>query len=212
MEMISFPLVVTVICGIAIVIITFIISQKEKTPKWARLSTLVFSIAIILCGLFEALEQSKTDKDILHSITGGDSYCYIEFGITPKRNTIEVYLISKGKYPLYDISIRIYDITRQNELKYLTPENLKKIQTYYDFKNLYPGTATRLGSMDKKNFDNQDFNVFFMARNGQWIQETRIREIDKKWFNATRVQRGKNNLYEHIQKGFPLNKNNEVDW
>ncbi len=66
--------------------------------------------------------------------------------------------------------------------------------------------------MDKKKFDNQDFNVFFMARNGQWIQETRMRKIDKEWFNATRVKRGKNNLYEHVQKGFPLNKNNEVDW
>src|SRR4030042_1168357 len=116
MDLISYPLMGTVICGIIIAIITFIISQKEKIPKWATVLILALSLVIITCGMFEALEQSKTDKEILHSITGGDGYCYIEFGITPLGNKIDVYIISKGKYPLYDISVRIYDITKQNEL------------------------------------------------------------------------------------------------
>jgi hypothetical protein len=167
---------------------------------------------IIISGSFEALEQSKTDKDILYSITGGDGYCYIEFSITPRGKNIELYLVSKGKFPLYDIGIRIVDITMMKELKSLTSENLKKIETYYDIKNLHPGTAIRIGIIDKKEYDNRDFNIFFIARNGQWLQETRMRKINNQWTKATRVTKGKENLYKDILKDFPLNENNEVVW
>ncbi len=212
MDLISFPLIVTVIGGVGIAIVTFIISQKDKTPKWATLLIFTLSIFIVIGGMGEALVQSKTDKEILNSITGGDGFCYIAFDITLTGNKIGIYLISKGKYPLYDISVRIVDITKIIELKSLTLENLNEIETKFSMKNIYPGTAISLGTMDKNEYNEQNFNVFFIARNGQWTQEIRMRSINNDQFTATRVLKGKNKLYEFITQGFPLNKNNKVDW
>jgi hypothetical protein len=39
-----------------------------------------------------------------------------------------------------------------------------------------------------------------------------MRRINNDWLKATRVLKGESTLFKNIAKGFPLNKNNEVDW
>lgn len=57
-------------------------------------------------------ELSKVNQEIAATVTGGESFCYLfpspSFG---KSNTIDFYLQHKGEYPVYDVSIRIWDET-----------------------------------------------------------------------------------------------------
>ncbi|MGV8058859.1 MAG: hypothetical protein AB2L12_12675 [Smithellaceae bacterium] len=55
-------------------------------------------------------ELNKINQDISASVTGGESFCYLF--PTPsftELNTIDFYLSHKGKYPVYDVSIKIWD-------------------------------------------------------------------------------------------------------
>ena len=53
---------------------------------------------------------SNLNKTIAATVTGGESFCFLSpdlaFG---KINTIDFYLMTHGKYPLYDVFIRIWD-------------------------------------------------------------------------------------------------------
>jgi len=54
-------------------------------------------------------EIAKLNIFIKESITGGDSYCYIYFG-DAGNNMITPIIHHEGKYPLYDITIRLIDM------------------------------------------------------------------------------------------------------
>lgn len=57
-------------------------------------------------------ELSKINQEIAATVTGGESFCYLfpspSFG---KTNAIDFHLQHKGEYPVYDVSMRIWDET-----------------------------------------------------------------------------------------------------
>ncbi len=62
---------------------------------------------------------SKTNQEIAATVTGGESFCFLfpnpSFG---KINTIDFHLLNQGKYPLYDVFIRIWDDSRDEGFNY----------------------------------------------------------------------------------------------
>jgi hypothetical protein len=62
----------------------------------------------------------------------------------------------------------------------------------------------------------QDFsyNVFYIARNGAWVQSLRMRWVGNGWAIANKVVGGPENkeLYREVGANYPLNGKGEVDW
>lgn len=221
MELIKYILsgsTVSLIIGSIIIVVS---GYLEKVSNRKRYATWICigGIIVLISGIWSGFENYKDNEDKLRLTTelkkittGEDSFCYLYFDTVSSNNHIDVYLITDGKYPLYDVLIRVYDITKQEELKFLTQENLAKIQKYYEKRVLYPGTSTKIDTWSKNKMDVHDINVFYRSGFGQWIQETRMRGINENHLKATRVKKGKTTLYKKISNGFPLNSENEVDW
>jgi hypothetical protein len=58
------------------------------------------------------------------------------------------------------------------------------------------------------------YNVFFVARNGAWYQQLRMKWIGNGWSVATRISglsEGKE-LYRNVTPGYQLGPDSEVEW
>lgn len=62
---------------------------------------------------------SEINQEIAATVTGGDSFCFLfpnpSLG---KINTIDFHLLNQGKYPVYDVLIRIWDDSRAESFDY----------------------------------------------------------------------------------------------
>jgi hypothetical protein len=153
---------------------------------------------------------------ILSSITGGDSFCYVEIGSIAQTNDHGLLvLIHQGKYPLYDLNIRIVDLDKFDEIKdKLSFEKLASMETRLNLGNLSPGFAQMLGPISFPGKTNLRFNIFATARNGETAQVLRIRLIDNKWVRANKVTKSFTNevIYEKIDKEYPRDPEGNVLW
>jgi hypothetical protein len=57
--------------------------------------------------------------------------------------------------------------------------------------------------------DKRDFNVFFTARNGAYMQFLRLRRVQCEWRQATRVIVDEKVVFEKVDKDFPKD---QLDW
>lgn len=93
-------------------------------------------------------ELKKINQEISATVTGGESFCYLF--PTPsysELNTIDFYLNHKGEYPVYDVSIKIWDATCLSQIdhgqihekyfgyktKEVTPEEWEKLKSDPEF-------------------------------------------------------------------------------
>src|SRR5207302_1136108 len=67
-------------------------------------------------------EIAELNKQIAATLTGGDNYSYVQIS-PPAQNShvCEVYLINRGDYPVYDVSVQITDVKRLLELGRVAP-------------------------------------------------------------------------------------------
>jgi hypothetical protein len=147
-------------------------------------------------------------KENISTVTGGDSFSYAwiqaqspYFGVT-----------AQGKYPLYDLHARVVDLdeAKKQSRGFLgTPIYIGEI--------VPPMAQARDLKFDFGNSESRSFNIFFSARNGIWVQLLRLRRLrDGRWVSATRVEReGEKRyklIYQNIDKDFPRNEKDEIDW
>ncbi|MFC2138861.1 hypothetical protein ACFLTE_11855 [Bacteroidota bacterium] len=208
--MISFP-IITGIFGIIIAIVTSIISRKEKPPLWATIFTLSLSIGIIICSYFEAVKQSNAEKDILYSITGGDSFCYIQFQNIKSGNG-KLLVIHNGNYPIYDVEARIVDLDKYNQAASQNEKIKELLGLNYQIGNLIPGFARDLVQWKETIPGQLRLNIFFIARNGSYTQCYRRQLVDGEIAFANKVEYNGKIVLEEISKNFPKNEKGEIDW
>ncbi|SRR6266446_5902634 len=123
--------------------------------------------------------------------TGGDTYAYFMLYNFDIQAAVarDFVIIRQGKYPLYDVRVRIRDMDAGKDVferpwgEISAPaEYLPRVKW-----SLAPSVYYR---------------VFFHARNGQWHQDLILKrsEVRKCWVAATRVfdKRGKDVVFEHI--------------
>jgi len=93
---------------------------------------------------------------------------------------------------------------------------LKKVQQaeiYLTIGNMIKGTASsvlrevRLGHGPKR-----DFNIFFNARNGLYVQLLRLRKVDSKWVSAIKVERNNETVFEQVAEKFPRDEEGKINW
>ena len=187
---------------------------QTATAETARLQRLNNQVEAQLLQL--ANTNTSLARKGIATVTGGDSYCYMDFiyqfgGHTP------VFLHS-GKYPIYDLSARIVDLeamTRHPSLDAIMGNNV-------EIGEMQVGrTWSKLDwSIPFTDEQSQDFNIFFSARNGVWTEKLRLRKVRDHWSNALQVwlsplgtaKPPAKPILEKVANDFPRNAQGTIDW
>ncbi len=155
--------------------------------------------------------NAELAKESIGAVTGGDSFCRMlvnhQFGYpTP-------IFVHSGKHTLYDVDIRITDVRklklgiRPSDIALKVPE-------------LHPGGAylNPTACLPFSDCQEQDFNIFFSARNGMWVEKLRLRRTGDEWATACQVwvtnptEASKEPVFEEISPDYPKAQNGTVDW
>ena len=157
-------------------------------------------------------EIADLNKRIAGLVTGGDGFCYLWLtNIDSRKNLATLSSFQQGEFPIYDVDARIVDLQQLKQKK--PPFTLDNFLAGQIFLNL--GTMRVDGiKMLSSNFplsqsDKRDFNVFFTARNGAYMQFLRLRRVQHEWRQATRVIVDEKVVFEKVDKGFPKD---QLDW
>jgi hypothetical protein len=165
-------------------------------------------------------EIAALNRQIAASVTGGDSFCYVEFGSlgVAEPNTAILMLLHKGTYPMYEVGGYMVDLQEFSPAPDAGQEIRWSAFHNIDGGNMMPESAKPLMNWRLSDMDEQNYNVSLYARNGFFSQLIRLRCVNGNWKVATRVRKQLANgdesptLYLDVDAGFPLNERGEVDW
>lgn len=164
----------------------------------------------------KSLEISELNKQIAMSITGGDSFCYIGHPLDGSQgNKLHAAIVHKGKYPLYDVNLRIVDLEKTDSFQkqgLSFPEAVNKSQTIVNVGNISPNFAMILDTIDLTGLTRVRYNVFIVARNDLVTQNIRLQNINGTWKGAMKVRRDGKTILENIDPNYPRNSQGEIDW
>ena len=163
-------------------------------------------------------EITELNKKSANLITGGDSYCFLgvsdltTMGDHPLRLAVH-----RGKYPLYDVQVRIADFDKFaafDKSGRHSYDDFMKTSEVLKIGNLSPGQFLTLGQWNLKDAGNiKKYNVFIMAKNGNVDQNIFLKKINGHWKLATRVFKQANHkrkiLYEEID---PALSKKDIGW
>jgi hypothetical protein len=154
-------------------------------------------------------------EEAKQATTGGDSFCYANANFQFEKPFFII--IQSGKYPVYDVSVRIVDMTERTSLA-----EAGKIVGESTFNVLNVGGAAQ-GPDFPEPFTGPSlrrFNIVFIARNGTWHQNLVVCKGNMRWSWALRVwpkktnppTRGQMPVFQHVDNDFPRNSAGDVDW
>jgi hypothetical protein len=164
-------------------------------------------------------ETAEINEQIASPVTGGGSFAYIvPTFFNPTHNLPMLTLVHRGEYPLYDLTVRIVDMTtfdkmlRQNNSY---SDKLRK-ELQLSISNIAPNQARMLKTVQLGS-DPLRWNLFFSARNGFFTELLRVRRVGNEWKTALKVIRTpapskEQTLLEKIDSGYPLSKDGQVEW
>ena len=123
--------------------------------------------------------------------TGGDSFCWASATFTG-NNTWVPNFVHKGKYPLYGIHARIFDIN--NKIISNTFEEFTKNNIFVDVGDLSVQSVYLRYKMPIliSGETRQGYNIYYDARNGFWTQVLRFAKVNGVWLQATKVYKTRN--------------------
>jgi hypothetical protein len=162
-------------------------------------------------------EIATLQRENAYAITGGDGFAEVAFqvldssGNMPNANAMPEHLllsptvIHRGKYPLYDVSLRFADLDRAKF-------DVQSAMRTYPVGNMTPALASIPGITIQHDGRDINFNIFFVARNGMWIQSLRMPWIGNGWARATKIERNNEIVFQEVSANFPLNEKGQVDW
>jgi hypothetical protein len=148
-------------------------------------------------------------QENLRTLTGSESFAWL--GFLPGQNFLA--FVHQGRYPLYGVSARIVDL-----------DQIKKPEDSF-------GQMISIGDMVPKHAnamplplgylpttgDRFNANVFFTARNGDWVQMLREIKVKDRWVRAFQVQGPftspvkKKIMCETIDPDFPRRADGKID-
>jgi len=168
-------------------------------------------------------EIARLTKESLDAVTGGDSFCWITLADLGDQGGPAVFISSKGKHSVYDVTVQIANMRHFQDLKTgsppppgITPAQILARYTTFRAGTVSPYAGSILGRLPALSGDREVFNVHYFARNGSWSQRLVMQRIAGGWRTAMRVFKGERPtdpvLVESIDPGFPRNAAGQVDW
>jgi hypothetical protein len=170
------------------------------------------------------LDLAKTNAQLAHesisTVTGGDSFCYMDFNYQFGRPM--PMFIHLGKYPLYDVGVRITDLNKLRKMVERKQQLTSSSHINLSVGELQVGKTWFNPNVFIPFSDGmaQDFSISFSARNGEWTEVLRLRKVGNDWCQALRVsftplgaiKPSEKPVFEKIAEQFPRNKDGLVDW
>ena len=162
-------------------------------------------------------EIAELNRQISQSVTGGNSFCYVRLSLGPTSSPI-VTVIHQGEFPLYDVSIRMWDPNDSQECSCdVSLEEFTKKDLNFNLGNLSPNQVRILGRVTLPEADEKEFALSIGARNGFVLELIKLRRIEGQWKAAYRVTKNEGEgetkiLYEQAETGFPLDEQGKVQW
>jgi hypothetical protein len=219
------------LAGIMVVVLFLVYRQLIKGPLAAQLSqrhsfhiinrivigvfvlglvAIVLAIGAYVIGKVLPAPQDamlRMQKHLDSVQTGGDAYAYFMLYNFDMQRSIarDVVLIRQGKYPLYDVRIRIRDMDAGRDVFTRAWGEISAPAEYLPLVrwSLPPSPSVY-------------YRVFLHARNGQWHQDLILKRSDalQYWVAATRVfdKRGKEVVFEHIDTPDFVNEFGAPTW
>lgn len=146
---------------------------------------------------------NESVNDLIGFTDGGDSFGYISLAnIYNDPDVKNIVFLHEGKYPLYNIHIRICDLDKQFPFSIFSTtinESTPESSTMLDFK------------IDLHGIKKKKYNIFYSARNGFFNQLLRLYKVNGEWVAATRIlnEINENTVFEAID--MKLDQEN-IDW
>lgn len=188
---------------------------------WPNILTAVGTMFIIIAGFLSSNESSKQqerieslNREIEKSIMGGDSYAVAE-PVIREKNHFNLLIYNKGKYPLYQLQVRVFDRDKFARLlsdfkgdEIQIKKNIlavhERAERIYQMGDLSPDQGTELGPFPLFPLTGEaNFAISFLARNGAVSQELRLRRIDNQWVRAYKLERDGNVIEELHHSSYP---------
>ena len=159
--------------------------------------------------------QKKTDdivqlnRTITGLVSGGDSYCFFMPTIDYDKNTCQFLVVHKGQFPIYDVSARICDVERMNQLVQAQQQegrshfDLTAADSYIQLGTIPVGRGIYLPPFPIGSVQKLSFSIFFGSRNSVFNQTIELRKVGNQWLSSDRVERDGKVLFEFMNDEFP---------
>jgi len=176
--------------------ITAILDTSEMSSVRKQFLNIDFEEDAVLAQNVQLLktEVEQSQRHLASLQTGGDTFCYwmlYDFDMTKNvaRNFV---VIREGKYPLYDVRLRIRDMDANKDLVTKQWGELNSPADYLLMQWPLPESVY--------------YRIFFHARNGSWNQDLQLRKSASArcWLAASRVlgKNGSDVIFEHTDNHF----------
>ena len=189
------------------------ISQKVRV--WVFI---ILSIVGVLGVISNAMQRERSNQEMLGAITGGDSFCYVDFGGWASDELI-ANLMQVGKFDVPDVRVTITDLdafhTAQERNKISESDSYRKafpVIPLVSRISLFRGLTTYQGRGYRQ------FNIEVFFRNGAVTELARVNQDSKGWAMAIIVAASyldgrKGIVLEKIGRDFPRSLlTNDPDW
>ncbi|MFA5180649.1 MAG: hypothetical protein WC405_04965 [Syntrophales bacterium] len=202
--------------------------QRQLRQKSEEIAELNKDIAAAQRDLRKKSEEiAELNKDIAATVTGGDSYCHIDIYRPGKlSNIVDLMLMHEGKYPSYDVTIKIDDVEkmlnmfkseeRKGNIPYssMTEAFTMMAQSSKIIRvgNIGPNQGMQLDGLILPDTDRQSYNISITARNGIVSQIVRFRRVKGEWKIAHQINIPSKGVLERIDPDFPRDEDGKVKW
>lgn len=159
--------------------------QWNRIRKQAQTEGSFRSVEGRLGAITSDLDQIA--RRLENTITGGPSFCWLQLW-SGNGNHFKLVANHHGEYPLTSVSVNIADLEK------LDHEAPHAAYTHIELGDLIPGHAVFPEETLESHPFKQDYNAFFTAKNGGWVQEIRGRRVGPHMVFATRVSRDRLDL------------------
>ena len=164
-------------------------------------------------------EIAEINKQLASSVPGGVSFAYIlPTFFDPTHNAPMFTLVHQGEYALYDLTVRILDISPFDTIVGQANSYSDKVKEEVQFSvsNIAPTQKSMLTTVELGTGPLR-WNLFFSARTGHFTQLLRVRRVGNEWKTALKVIRTRSPskhevLLEKIDSGYPLSTDGQVEW
>jgi hypothetical protein len=199
---------------------------SEKTTKIEKLANKNIELSEEVTSL--AKKNAEMNETLRKYVTGGEAYCFINtyFEVGHKDNLVSFSLAHKGSFPLYDVDLIVYDVSKRSDLtakmkihKNHTEEEWATLQKERDvigefyairqqtivFKHHFPTIAVGATFMPIYRFElpndrnEQKYLVKIYARNGATTQPIHFLKVKDKWRMSMRVQQYDNEKHHVVE-------------
>lgn len=195
---------------------------------WPKCFEFFVGIIIAVCTFWLAIQQISFERDLTSKITGGDSYCYLQFNnYRDVDNLVDVFLRCDGEYPVFDLVVEVNDMEKIHEaVSYLVEnqptksiiESMRFASKNSSVKSVGtmlptpPNSARPFDVLKLPDIGLQRYFISITARNGAVGQFVRFKKVHGNWVKAEKIQRGKDVIQKLIDDDFPKDAEGGINW